>query len=246
MKKLHISFLSAVLIVLVFASQTNAQVTFQVGGGIGYSVPSGDYGGTTSDYYAGTKYGMEPGFNFHGKARVGLLFINAFGEIGYTTFSGSGEAEPGIGNIDISHKWVSIKLGPEFAMNIPMSPITPYFQGFLSLNSLSGTVEFQGVSNVPSGTYDIASATRIGIGAGAGVTFSLGGIKLDANIQYHLINLAGKEFKETITSHERLDGYTSINDQKDPLYSATSTGHFINEDRGISAIEFKLSAMFGL
>ena len=245
MKKLHISFLSAIFIALVFTIQTNAQITFQVGGGIGYSVPSGDYGGTTDDFYNGTKYGMESGFNFHGKARVGLLFINAFGEIGYTTFSGNGAADTDIGTVDISHKLVSIKLGPEFAMNIPMSPITPYFQGFLSLNTISGTVEFQGVSNVPSGSYDIASATRIGIGAGAGITFSLGVIKLDANIQYHLINLAGKEFRETVTSHERLDGYTALNDQKDPLYNAT-TGHFISEDRGISAIEFKLTAMFGL
>ncbi len=83
--------------------------------------------------------GWNPGFNFHGKARVGLLFINAFGEIGYTTFSGNGAADTDLGTIDISHKLVSIKLGPEFAVNIPMSPITPYFQGFLSLNSISGS-----------------------------------------------------------------------------------------------------------
>ncbi len=59
MEKLHISFLLAIFIALVFTIQTNAQITFQVGGGLGYSVPSGDYGGTASDFYDGTKYGME-------------------------------------------------------------------------------------------------------------------------------------------------------------------------------------------
>ena len=247
MKKSHLSLLTALLFIVVFSFQSNAQITLQVGAGAGYSVPMGDYGGSTTDFYAGTKYGLESGFNLHAKARVGLIFINAFGEIDYSSFSGNGDAEPDQGTVDISHKIVSFKVGPEFPIEIPMSPITPYIQGFLSLNTISGSVEFQGVSNVPSGSYDIASATRIGIGAGAGVTFSLGGLKLDANIQYHLINLAGKEYKiETVTSHERLDSYTSLNDSKDPSYTATSTGHFIQDDRGISALEFKLTAMFGL
>jgi opacity protein-like surface antigen len=247
MKKLSILSLSTILFILIFSFQTRAQITAQIGGGIGYSVPTGDYTGSTTDYYAGTKYGMSSGFNLHAKARLGLLFINAFGELDYTSFSsGKGDAEPGQGTVDVSNKIVSIKIGPEFPISIPMSPISPYLQGFVSFNSISGNVEFQGVSNVPSGSYDIASATRVGIGAGAGVTFTVGGLKLDANIQYHLINLTGKEYKiETVTSHERLDNYTSLNDSKDPAYNAT-VGHFIADDRGISAIEFKLTAMFGL
>ena len=248
MKRLSLLSLSTILIVLLFSFQTNAQVTLQIGGGVGYSVPVSDYAGSTTDFYAGTKYGMESGFNLHAKARVGLIFINAFGELNYTSFgSGKGDAEPGQGTVDLSHKIVSFKIGPEYPISIPMSPVTPYLQGFVSFNSISGSVEFQGVSNVPSGTYDIASATRVGIGAGAGVTFNVGGLKLDANIQYHLFNLAGKEYKvETITSHERLDNYTSLNDANDPSYNANSTGHFIPNDRNISAIEFKLTAMFGL
>ncbi|MBE0538489.1 MAG: outer membrane beta-barrel protein [Ignavibacterium sp.] len=246
MKKLHLAIFISALFVFLSSVQTNAQITFQVGAGLGYSVPTGDYGGSTIDFYNGTKYGMESGFNFHGKARVGLLFINAFGEVGYTTFSGSGESAPGQGSVDLSNKIFSIKVGPEFPLSIPLSPITPYIQGFVSLNTISGTVEFKGISAVPTGKYDIASATRVGLGAGAGVMFSLGGIKLDANIQYHLMNIAGKEYKiENVTSHERLDNYTSLNDDKDPA-AGTTTDHFISDSRGISALEFKLSVMFGL
>ena len=247
MKKTQLPSLAALLFIIICSIQTNAQVSFQIGGGIGYSLPAGDYGGTTSDFYNGSKYGIESGFNLHAKTRLSLLFINAFGEIGYTSFNGNGEAEPGKGTIDVSHKLVSIKIGPEFPINIPMFPVTPYVQGFVSFNSLSGTVEFQGVSNVPSGKYDIASASRFGLGAGFGAIFNLSGFKLDANIQYHAINISGKEYKiETITSHERRDNYTSLNDGKDPLYNINSVGHFIKDDRGIGALEFKLTLLLGI
>ncbi|MFZ1517824.1 MAG: hypothetical protein WAU11_03570 [Ignavibacteriaceae bacterium] len=245
MKKTYLSIFFAAFI-LLFVSQTNAQISFQVGGGLGYSVPSGDYGGTTAEFFNGEKYGMESGINFHAKARLGLLFINAFGEVGYTTFSGEGDAPSGGGTIKNSQKIVSMKVGPEFAMNIPLSPITPYLQGFVAINTISGSVEFTGVSGVPSGEADLTSATRIGLGAGIGAIFSLGGIKLDANIQYHLINMGGKEYKvETVTSHTRLDQYTNLNDAEDPS-AGTLTDHFIADSRNMSAIEFKLSVLFGL
>ena len=247
MKKIMQLFFATFILILFFSIQTNAQISIQVGGGLGYSLPTGDYNGTSNDFYNGTKYGMKSGFNLHAKARLTLLFISAFGEIGYTAFSGNEEAQPGQGNIDVSNKLISIKIGPEFPINIPMSPIIPYIQGFVSYNTISGNVEFKGVPDVPSGKYDIASASRIGLGAGIGAIFSVGTFKLDANIQYHLINLAGNEYKlENITSHARLDNYTSLNDSKDPLYNNNTVGHFINNDRSINALEFKLSVLFGI
>lgn len=249
MKNYHISFFAATLFFVFFTYQANAQVTLQLGGGLGYSTPTGDYGGNTTEFYSGTKYGIESGFNYHAKARVGLLFLNVFGEIGYTTFSGEGEAIAGQGNINISNNVFSMKVGPEFPINIPLSPITPYLMGFVAVNTFSGEVEFQGVpGDVPSGTYDLASATRVGIGGGGGVTFSAGPLKLDLSIQYHLINFTGNEYKiENATSHKRLDNYTSLNDGKDPNYiSGSDNEHFIQEDRGIGAMEFKLTALFGL
>lgn len=247
MKNNNIHYFAAALFVLIFSYQTNAQVTLQIGGGLGYSTPTGDYGGNTTEFYDGTKYGIESGFNYHAKARVGLLFLNVFGEIGYTTFNGAGESEPMKGSVINNHNVFSIKVGPEFPITIPLSPITPYLMGFVAVNTFSGDVEFQGVTDVPSGTYDLASATRVGIGGGGGVMFSAGPLKLDLSIQYHLINFTGKEYKiENVTSHERLDNYTSLNDAADPAYLNGSDSHFIQDDRGIGAMEFKLTVMFGL
>jgi hypothetical protein len=247
MNKNNISFFGVAFFILLFAYQTNAQVTLQIGAGLGYSTPTGDYGGDMTEFYNGTKYGIESGINYHAKARVGLLFLNVFGEIGYTTFSGEGEAAPGQGNINLSHNVFSMKVGPEFPITIPLSPITPYLMGFVAVNTFSGEVEFQGVSDVPSGTYDLASATRVGVGGGGGVMLSAGPLKLDFSIQYHLINLTGNEYKiENVTSHARLDNYTSLNDGADPAYVNGSGAHFIQDDRGIGAMEFKLTAMFGL
>ncbi|MCK7528278.1 MAG: hypothetical protein MZV64_67255 [Ignavibacteriales bacterium] len=92
----------------------------------------------------------------------------------------------GQGNINLSHNVFSMKVGPEFPITIPLSPITPYLMGFVAVNTFSGEVEFQGVSDVPSGTYDLASATRVGVGGGGGVMLSAGPLKLDFSIQYHL------------------------------------------------------------
>lgn len=248
MKKTHLSIFIA-LFIFLFVYQLNAQISFQVGGGLGYSVPSGDYGGTTVEFYNGAKYGMEPGFNFHGKARVGLLFINAFGEIGYTTFSGEGEIDPTDKNksVTVSNKVFSIKVGPEFKFDIPLSPIKPYLDGFVSLNTFSGAVQFKGAPNgLPSSEQDIKAATRIGLGAGGGVVFSLGGLNLDLSVQYSLMNIAGKKFDGDITRNQRLDSYVFLNDEKDPRYAAGNDDHIISDSRSIGAIEFKLTVLFGL
>lgn len=247
MKNLMHSFFAVILLVLIMSFQTYAQISFKIGGGLGYSLPTGDYSGTTIDFYNGTKYGMESGFNLHAKARATFVILSGFGEIGYTSFSGNGESQPGQGSVDVSHKIFSIKLGPELPISIPMTPVTAYLQGFASYNAISGNVEFKGVADVPTGKYDIASASRIGLGLGIGAIFSLGGFDLDANIQYHFINLAGQEYKlENVTSHDRLDNYTSLNDGKDPSYENGSSSHFIGNDRAIDALEFKLSILFGI
>ena len=58
--------------------------------------------------------------------------------------------------------------------------------------------------------------------------------------------MGGKEYKvETVTSHTRLDQYTNLNDAEDPS-AGTLTDHFIADSRNMSAIEFKLSVLFGL
>jgi hypothetical protein len=247
MKKFNLVSLIVILMFIMFSFPTQAQITFQAGAGVGYSVPVGDYAGSTTDFYAGTKYGMGSGLNLHAKARVGFIFINAFGEIGYTSFSNDGGIDPTDASktVKYSNKVISLKLGPEYKFSIPLSPVTPYLDGFVSINSVSGTVEFKGSPNgLPSSQQDISSATRVGLGAGGGVLFSLGGLNLDLSVQYSLMNLAGKEFSGT--KDNRLDSYIYVNDDADPLYKLGDTKHIISNSRGISAFEFKLTAMFGL
>jgi hypothetical protein len=247
MKNSLLLFSFLLISLFVLSSESDAQISLQIGAGAGYSIPSGDYGGSTTDFFNGTKYGLSSGFNIHAKARVSFIVLSAFGEIGYSGFSGSGNAEANRGSLDLSQKIITIKVGPEYQFSIPMAPVTPYLQGFVSYNSISGTVKIQGTTDVPSGDYDLASASRIGLGAGVGAIFDIASFKLDVNIQYHAMNIGGKEYKlETVTSHHRLDNYTSLNDAKDPEYAAGSDSHFIGNDRGISAIELKLTVMFGL
>ncbi len=144
LKVLGISLLIIILLTVSSYAQIPVKpVSIQLGGGFGLVSPMGDYGGSTIDYYAGTKYGLSTGFNLHGKVRLGLLGFNLFGELDYAWFTNNGNAEPGIGSINISQKNFSIKIGPELQFSIPLSPITPYLSGIISLNSFSGDVTFR-------------------------------------------------------------------------------------------------------
>jgi opacity protein-like surface antigen len=239
-----------VLVLLFLVSTTNikSQISLQVGGGLGIISPSGDYSGSTVDFYEGTKYGMETGFNLHAKARVGLLGFNVFGMIDYSSLSNEGPGEPDKSEkqVENSHRILSLKVGPEFSLSFPMSPIGAYVDGFISLNTISGTVTFQGLSQVPSGEEDIESATRIGAGAGGGILFDITPlVTIDLGIHYNFFNLFGKEYSEVSTSHERLDVYTSLNDEKDPLYGIEDD-HIVGDSRAMSAWQFTLTAMIGL
>ncbi len=244
MKKVVLLF--AVLILFV-SPDIYSQVSFQIGGGLGYISPVGDYGGSTMDFYNGTKYGMSSGFNYHAKARVGLLGLNMFGIIEYSTVSGDGESEPGQGEVENTHGIFSLKAGPEFNFSVPLSPVGFYLDGFVSVNTFSGTVKFQGVSQVPSGEYDLESATRFGVGAGGGVLLDiLPVVTLDLGVHFNLYNVFGQQYTGTSTNPKRLDSYTSLNDEKDPLYGTDDDLFIIENSRAINAWQFTLTAMVGI
>ena len=235
------------LILIFISSNLYSQVTLQVGGGLGYISPAGDYAGSTIDFYNGTNYGMSSGFNYHAKARVGLLGLNLFGIIEYSTVSGDGESEPNQGEVENSHGIFSLKAGPEFNLSIPLSPIGFYFDGFISINTFSGTVKFQGVSQVPSGEYDLESATRFGVGAGGGVLLDiLPVVTLDFGVHFNLYNVFGQQYTGTTTNPKRLDSYTSLNDDKDPLFGTDEDIYIIENTRAINAWQFTLTAMIGI
>ena len=60
MKKL----LVVILFSAAMAGSLFSQVSFSAGPTIGVTIPSGDYSGTTIDYYNGVKYGLGTGINF--------------------------------------------------------------------------------------------------------------------------------------------------------------------------------------
>ena len=235
--------------VVIFSSTIFSQITLQVGAGGGYMLPTGTYAGTTEDFYNGTMYGMSSGYNFNAKVRVGLLGLNLFGIIDYSSFSGDGQSDPNNNNsqIENTQNILSFKAGPEFNISIPLSPVGIYFDGFLSVNTFSGTVSFQGVSGVPTGDYDLETTTRVGAGVGGGVLLDfIPIITLDLGVNYNWYNLFGQQYNSVNTNLQRVDAYTSLNDDADPLYSESSSVHIVGESRSINAWEFTLTVMFGI
>lgn len=236
------------LMVYTLSSVSFSQITAQVGAGFSYNLPQSDAGGTTEDFYNGTKYGLSNGFSFFAKARAGLLGTSFFAEIDYSKMSGDGNADQNRGTVEVSVNTFSIKVGPEIMIDIPLSPVTPYLAPYLMVNQISGEVKFQGVSKVPTGTYDLKSVTRFGAGAGIGTLFKINpALKLDISIHYQLMNLFGKEFTTVNPADvKRLDSYIYLNDDTDPLYSSSSDDHIISDKRSLNNLQFRLALMIGI
>ena len=242
-------FITIVIISMPVFAQTSLPSPFslQVGVGIGSVSPKGDFGGSTMEYYSGTNYGQSGGIDYQVKARIGILGLNLVGQMDYASLSNNGNSIQGSGNIDISQKIMSLKLGPEFKLNIPLAPITPYIGANISYNHFSGNVSFQGVTAVPSGENDIKSDSRVGYGISGGVIVSLMGLTLDVGAQYNILNAFGKKFEITDpTNPKRVDSYLVLNDDKDPLYQSGSATHFIGSSRTISTFAITVTAMFGI
>lgn len=235
------------LSLILFSSMTFAQAGFQVGGGVGYAMPAGDYGGTTQDAYAGSKYGLSDGVNFHAKGRIHLASFRIAAEIGYSSFSNTGESEPNKGKVDLSHNVLSVQLGPEYHLPLPAFPLTPYVGVNLALNSISGETTFNGVASVPSGTHTVQSATRFGMGISGGVLYSINPLmSIDIGLSYNMMNLIGQSWNDAAPAKDqRIDSYTSLNDDKDPI-TLDGSNHFIGSARSIHAFRISASVLFGL
>ncbi|MBU1099222.1 MAG: hypothetical protein KKA84_02375 [Bacteroidetes bacterium] len=206
------------LLLVALSMNSNAQVTFQVGAGAGYSVGAGDL----PNEWVDGGYGMDGGFNIHAKARVGLLTFIGVGEVGYTMMTHDGTTSEDDLNI------LSLKVGPEFHISLPLIPIDPYLGANFQVNTFSGESRTKGT---PSATYEIESAARYGIGINGGVIFSLGGLKLDLNLGYNMLNAFGKDFENNTGSDTFL-----LNDGEGDGFDA----------RSINTLEFKVTAMIGI
>lgn len=248
MKTTRLPLLSFLILALaLFASSSGAQVKLQVGGGAGILLPMGDYSGETTDFYAGAKYGLSTGYNLQAKARVGLPGFTLVGGISYGHLSNSGNSDiSGQGKVDVSQSILTIKAGPEITIPLPAAPLTPYVGANIAWNSISGKTTFTGVARVPSGDYDIAAVSRIGFGINAGVVIKLGPMmNLDLGAEYAFVNPLTKEFT-SVAGAARIDSYKSLNDDKDPLYAAGNTDHFIAGSRSISTLQVMATLMIGL
>ena len=245
MTHIRLIFLAVVLATLV--STAGSQVTLQFGAGAGLAFPMGDYGGQTTDYYAGSKYGLSMGYTVQAKGRVGLAGFTLVGGIGYEHLSNSGEGEEGRGKVDVAQSVVTIKAGPEFRIPIPGAPFTPYIGGSIAWHSISGETTFQGLTKVPSGSFDVEAASRFGLGVNAGVLIKLGGtMTLDVGADYAFVNPLTKEWKVVDPkSDARVNSYKALNDDKDPLYVAGNDDHFIAGSRSISLLHVTATLMFG-
>ena len=234
--------------ITLIATQTSAQVNIKLGGGLGMISPASDLSGSTIEYYNGTNYGLGSGLNVNGKAKLGFAAFNLTGEIDYSTLSNTGNSEPGQGSVEISQKIISLKVGPEFRLGLPMVPVTPYLGFNLAMNSFSGETTFQGVSKVSSATYSMKSATRFGVGFYAGAEVSVGPfLSLDFNLSYNLMNVAGKEWNDANPGiNQRIDSYLSLNDAADPFYEWDDDKHVVSKARNIHSVLFTVSLLFGL
>ncbi len=248
MTRFPVPSLFVVLFVFLASSPVRAQVTLQLGVGGGVTIPRAEYAGSISDFYNGTKYGFGTGLDLHAKARIGLIGWRFAGEVDYSSLSKSGEIGPGLGTADLSQKVLGLRVGPEFYLGVPLAPVTPYIGANVELNKFSGQVQFQGDMRVPSGTYDMTSATRLGVGFNGGLLVNLGTFtSLDLGFWYDLLNATGKSWDSGSSSVEqRLNSYQALNDDKDPLYKAGDYNHFIGNPRNINEFQVTATFMIGL
>jgi len=241
---------SVALVVLLASTMTpsSSQVTMKLGGGVGVTIPTSDFAGSTLEYYNGSRYALSSGLNLHAKAKIGLAGWNVAGEIHYSSLRNTGYTEPGQGKMDISQEMLSVKVGPEFRISLPALPVTSYVGANVALNRFNGETNFQGVAKVPSGTYSVKGATRFGAGISAGTEVSLGPfMSFDFNVSYNLMNLFSKGWEDVNPGvDQRVDSYLALNDDQDPKSAAGDDKHFISGQRNISTIQFTVSVLFGL
>ncbi|MGB5288233.1 MAG: hypothetical protein WBN42_07050, partial [Ignavibacteriaceae bacterium] len=65
-------------------------------------------------------------------------------------------------------------------------------------------------------------------------------------VHFNLYNVLGQQYTGTTTNPKRLDAYTSLNDDKDPLYGTDDDIFIVKDSRAINAWQFTLTAMIGI
>jgi opacity protein-like surface antigen len=243
----RIFFLLILVIIFVNCIGSYSQSRFSLGPFIGAAVPTGDYSGTTIDYYNGTQYGLGTGIDIGAIFKVKFPFGNLRMSASYSPLKNTGLATSNVPDsyIEVKQSLFTISAGPEFQFKIPQSPVKPYIGADLLMTSFSGAATFLNVPRIDDGTYSMASTTRFGLGVGAGVEFSFNNkYSLDLGLRYNIYNLFGKTY--TLNADKRLNSYLYLNDDADPLYATDIAHHPIGSSRSISALNIYLGFLFNL
>ena len=71
-------------------------------------------------------------------------------------------------------------------------------------------------------------------------------MSLDVGVSYNMMNLIGRSWEDADpTKDQRLDSYTTLNDDKDPV-PLNANEHFIGSARSIQSVQVTASILFGL
>jgi opacity protein-like surface antigen len=234
------------VLLLLFQEPSNGQLKILLGPSIGLTTPTVDYTGETSDFYAGTKYGLRSGVNFGVMGKLNLGPINFNLSAIYSPLSNEGRSIASDPNtkVEISQNLFTLGVGTQFGFSVPASPIKPYIGFDLLFSTISGSVKFQGTPNVTSSEIDMSTASRTGLGFAAGVEVKLLSTAIDVSLRYNLINLFSKDYEGSPTG-TRDEVYKYLNDDEDPNYSAADVKHPVGDKRTIATIQFQLGVLFG-
>jgi len=140
MRKILTIFLVSVIL-FIFSSVSKAQIHISLGPQLGIALPMSDYGGDVSDFYNGNKYGLKNGFNIGATVKADLMVIAGRLDINYSMFKNDGNII-GTGNnnssVTIKQNNLIIGIGPEYNLDIPLSPFKPYASVELLFSTFSG------------------------------------------------------------------------------------------------------------
>jgi opacity protein-like surface antigen len=241
-------FIFAFILIILSSTVSYSQLKIVLGPTIGYTLPTGDYSGSTSDFYNGTKYGLGSNINFGAMGKLSLGPINFNLTAIYTPMSNTGVADLTKPNstVEISQHLFTIGIGSQFSFGVPLSPVKPYIGFDILFSTISGSYKFQGdPSDVPSSIIDMSTATRTGLGIAAGLEFKLMSTSLDLSLRYNMINLFSKSYEGSLTSSNREESYRFLNDAKDPNYTSGDKKHPIGSNRSITTVQLQLGILFG-
>jgi len=224
---------------------TSGQSKPQFGGGGHVALPVGDFGGSTDDFYLGSKYGAGVGLGFHFKSRFEFAGISWMTTMEYTIFKNKGNGESSLGEIYVDRRIFSLRLGPEWFLDVSNS-FTLYVSPGLVLNNMGGDASFKKISTVPDTAFIQQAGERLGISITGGVLIPLyPESNVDISLSYNLVNPFNKVWVAD-SRGRRVDAYGAINDAQDPIISTGNTANFIQHPRSIQTLQLSVSLIFRL